>query len=97
MDHQLAEKQQKRAHEAEEERKRDEELKLNLKIAQEKDFQIQEEKKHIEKEINEYRKEFQKPNDRHEYDLYDKCGMKKSIPARMDDNDPRLSISGGQL
>lgn len=43
-------------------------------------------------EINDYRKQFQQPKDRIEADLNDKL-----MVTRMDDNDPRLSISGGQM
>ena len=49
-------------------------------------------KKQISVEINDYRKQFQQPKDRIEADLNDKL-----MVMRMDDNDPRLSISGGQM
>ena len=43
-----------------------------------------------------YRKEHQKARDRREYDLYDPDSKKKDLPARVSDEDPRLTVSGMQ-
>lgn len=47
-------------------------------------------------EINEFRKVFQRPEDRREFDLYDPDGMKKSLPIRLNDDDPRMGPSSIQ-
>ena len=45
----------------------------------------------------EYRKENQRAIDRTEFDLNDPDAKKKALPARLDDKDPRLTVSGMQL
>lgn len=72
-------------------------MQRNLEIAEAKEQEMMEQKRLKEKEINQYRKEFQKPNDTHEFDLSDPEAKKKMLPARQDDCDPRLSVSGAQL
>ena len=44
----------------------------------------------------EFRKEHQKTIDRREYDLYDPDSKKKDLPARVSDEDPRMTVSGLQ-
>ncbi len=44
--------------------------------------------------VIEYRKEHQRVRDRREFDLYDPDSLKKDLPARVSDEDPRLTISG---
>ena len=44
----------------------------------------------------EYRKEHQKTCDRREFDLYNPDSKRKDLPARVSDEDPRLTISGMQ-
>lgn len=97
LDRQLVEKEQ--AYQAEKERNRieTEEMKKNLEIAEARENELREQKKQSEIELNEYRKMCQQPKDTNDFDLYDPNGRKKSLPARLDDNDPRLSKSGGQL
>lgn len=97
LDRQKLEKEQ--AYQAERERKRleTEEMKKNLEIAEARENEFREQKKQSEIELNEYRKLRQQPKDTNDYDLYDPQGKKKSWPSRLDDNDPRLSKSGGQL
>ena len=41
-----------------------------------------------------YRKEHQRIQDRREFDLYDPDSKKKDLPARVSDEDPRLTVSG---
>ena len=44
----------------------------------------------------EYRKEHQKTIDRREFDLYDPDSKRKDLPARVSDEDPRMTVSGLQ-
>ncbi|NXQ28840.1 RIBC2 protein, partial [Alaudala cheleensis] len=46
--------------------------------------------------LNEFQKNFQKPETRREFDLNDPQGLKKDRPARVSDDDPRCSVSGMQ-
>ena len=46
--------------------------------------------------VVEYHKEHQKTRDRREFDLYDPDSKKKDLPARVSDEDPRLTVSGMQ-
>ncbi|PKK30076.1 RIB43A domain with coiled-coils 2 [Columba livia] len=52
--------------------------------------------KNINKAINEFQKNFQKPETRREFDLSDPQALKKDRPARLSDDDPRCTISGLQ-
>ncbi|XP_035676470.1 RIB43A-like with coiled-coils protein 2 isoform X2 [Branchiostoma floridae] len=46
--------------------------------------------------VNDFRKNFQVPETRREFDLNDPDGLKKDRPARLTDDDPRCGISGIQ-
>ena len=46
--------------------------------------------------LNEFRKLYQTPDTRKEWDLYDPDGKKKDKPARVSDDDPRCGISSLQ-
>ncbi|CAJ0939942.1 unnamed protein product [Ranitomeya imitator] len=46
--------------------------------------------------INEFRLQYQKKEDRREYDLYDPLALKKDLPPRVSDDDPRCGVSGVQ-
>lgn len=48
------------------------------------------------KALNEFRQQYQKPEMRHEFDLYDPQALKKDIPARLADSDPRCTVSSLQ-
>lgn len=50
----------------------------------------------LNKSINEFRKDHQRPEDRREFDIYDPEGKKKDKPARVSDNDPRCGVSSMQ-
>ncbi|KFO79155.1 RIB43A-like with coiled-coils protein 2, partial [Cuculus canorus] len=52
--------------------------------------------RNINKDINEFRKNFQKPETRREFDLSDPQALKKDRAARLSDNDPRCTVSGMQ-
>ncbi|XP_057663166.1 RIB43A-like with coiled-coils protein 2 [Diorhabda carinulata] len=55
-----------------------------------------EERAKIQQEINNFRKNYQKPEDRREFDLNDPEFKKKQLPCRTHDDDPRLGISAAQ-
>ncbi|XP_074038232.1 RIB43A-like with coiled-coils protein 2 isoform X2 [Leptinotarsa decemlineata] len=55
-----------------------------------------EERIKLQQEINNYRKNYQKPEDRREFDLNDPNFMKKALPCRIRDDDPRLGPSSAQ-
>ena len=48
----------------------------------------------LNKALNEFRMMHQQPDGRREFDLYDPDYLKKDKPARVHDDDPRLTISG---
>jgi len=50
----------------------------------------------LEKSINDFRSEHQRPEDRREFDIYDPDRKKKDKPARVSDDDPRCGISSLQ-
>lgn len=50
----------------------------------------------INQEIEEFRQTHQRIQDRREYSLYDPELLKKSLPLRIGDNDPRLGLSSAQ-
>ncbi|XP_050298290.1 RIB43A-like with coiled-coils protein 2 [Anthonomus grandis grandis] len=72
------------------------ELKKADEIAVALEQKEKEEVKKLKKEINEFRKNFQKTEDRREFDLNDPNGMKKQLPCRLHDDDPRLGPSSAQ-
>lgn len=55
-----------------------------------------EERQKIQLEINKYRQNYQRPEDRREFDLNDPNYKKKLLPARVDDNDPRCGPASAQ-
>ncbi|XP_060531712.1 RIB43A-like with coiled-coils protein 2 [Cylas formicarius] len=54
------------------------------------------EERKLQQEINNFRKYCQRPEDRREFDLNDPEWIKKQLPARLDDDDPRLGPSSAQ-
>jgi len=52
--------------------------------------------KQLNKGINKFRKDHQRPEDRREFDIYDPEGKKKDKPARVSDDDPRCGVSSMQ-
>lgn len=97
LNQQLLEKEHKLSEEREQAKREAEELKRNVEIAEAKAMELHDQQKQSEIELNEYRKRCQQKKDANEYDLNDPDGKKKALAARMDDIDPRLSVSGGQL
>lgn len=94
LNKQLLEKEQKLAAEREEARIAAEEMRKNLDLAAQREREFRDQKKQSEIEINEFRKNCQQTRDGVDFDLNDPDGQRKA--CRLDDNDPRLSISGGQ-
>lgn len=97
LDRQLIEKEQATQAAREQARREAEEMQRNLEIADARENELREQKRQAEIELNDYRKKCQQPQQCNDFDLYDPEGKKKSLPARVDDNDPRLTVSGGQL
>ncbi|XP_040271568.1 RIB43A-like with coiled-coils protein 2 [Bufo bufo] len=52
--------------------------------------------RNLNQAINEFQLQFQKKEDRREFDLYDPLALKKDLPPRLSDDDPRCSVSGVQ-
>ncbi|XP_078062277.1 RIB43A-like with coiled-coils protein 2, partial [Mustelus asterias] len=50
----------------------------------------------LNKEVNEFRTRYQQPGTQREFDLWDPDGLKKDVPARVSDDDPRCGPSGLQ-
>ncbi|NXG65329.1 RIBC2 protein, partial [Hemiprocne comata] len=72
------------------------EMKRNDKIMCMLEERQKNEIRNINKAITEFQKNFQKPETRREFDLYDPQALKKDRPARLSDSDPRCTASGLQ-
>lgn len=59
-------------------------------------WKFAQERRKINAEINTFRRVYQRPEDRRDYDLYDPDRLKKSLPARTSDEDPRLGPASAQ-
>lgn len=57
---------------------------------------LQDEKKEILKKVQEFRQNYQKFEDRREYDLNDPLYKKRALPIRISDDDPRCTVSSAQ-
>ncbi|NXL90293.1 RIBC2 protein, partial [Alectura lathami] len=82
------------------ERARNEELANEMKQNDRIVCMLEERQKHdirnINKAVSDFRKNFQRPETRREFDLYDPQALKKDRPARLSDNDSRCTVSGLQ-
>ncbi|NWV66609.1 RIBC2 protein, partial [Malurus elegans] len=72
------------------------EMKKNDKLICLLDERQKNEIKEINRAFIEFHKNFQKPETRREFDLNDPQALKKDLPARVSDDDPRCSESGMQ-
>ena len=97
LDMQIIEKEQALQANREHQRIEDNEMKKNLEIAEARETELREQRKESEIELNEFRKMCQQKKNCSDFDLFDPESKKNSLPQRLDDNDPRLSKSGGQL
>lgn len=61
-------------------------------------FPCSQERRRLNEEIESFRRMHQRAEDRRDYDLYDPEALKKSRPARVDDNgdDPSLGVASAQ-
>ncbi|XP_034951405.1 RIB43A-like with coiled-coils protein 2 [Chelonus insularis] len=96
LDKQIKEKQKLRQHERERECRMDEALVRSSQFAIMLEKQQEEERKVMDRQINNFRQIYQRPQDRRDYDLYDPDRLKKTIPARISDDDPRLGPASAQ-
>ncbi|XP_057318243.1 RIB43A-like with coiled-coils protein 2 isoform X2 [Microplitis mediator] len=96
LDKQIEEKERLRQQERERECRMDEALVVSSKFAMMLEKREEEERKKINRNINSYRKIHQRPQDRRDFDLYDPDNLKKSLPARVADDDPRIGPSSAQ-
>ncbi|XP_026280117.1 RIB43A-like with coiled-coils protein 2 [Frankliniella occidentalis] len=88
--HRIAEDERRRQLVFDQQRVRDDQLAIIT------ERQIQEEKKRLNQEINSFRQYYQRPEDRREFDIYDPNSLKKEIPVRIQDDDPRCGVSSAQ-
>lgn len=70
---------------------RNDQVAMLLQMRQVKDM------KELDKSVNDFRATYQRPEDRREFDIYDKDGKKKDKPARVNDDDPRCGVSSMQM
>ncbi|XP_060678396.1 RIB43A-like with coiled-coils protein 1 [Hemiscyllium ocellatum] len=66
------------------------------KAAQLLEAQEQERVRQLNKEVEEFRSRYQRPEDQREFDLWDPQQLKKDKPARVSDDDPRCGPSSLQ-
>ncbi|XP_015260937.1 PREDICTED: RIB43A-like with coiled-coils protein 2 [Gekko japonicus] len=72
------------------------EMKQNDKIVCIVDQRQKKDTVNLEKALNEFRQNYQQPETRREFDLSDPQSLKKNMPARVADSDPRCTASGLQ-
>lgn len=73
------------------------EMKRNDKIGELLHQRQERDIRELNKSLNEFRKEHQRDIDRREFDLYDPDSKQKDLPARVSDEDPRVTQSGMQV
>uniref|UniRef100_A0A1I8JVW4 RIB43A-like with coiled-coils protein 2 n=1 Tax=Anopheles quadriannulatus TaxID=34691 RepID=A0A1I8JVW4_ANOQN len=81
---------------AEQQRKFAEEMRRQEQVLLLKQHEQRQDRVREENELNQFRASHQKPEQSRDFDLFDPDGLKKSLPARLGDDDPRLTISGAQ-
>ncbi|XP_057238318.1 LOW QUALITY PROTEIN: RIB43A-like with coiled-coils protein 2, partial [Malurus melanocephalus] len=96
LDAQVKEKKMKEAIEKARHEQFAHEMKKNDKLICLLDERQKNEIKEINRAFVEFHKNFQKPETRREFDLNDPQALKKDLPARVSDDDPRCSVSGMQ-
>ncbi|XP_053110853.1 RIB43A-like with coiled-coils protein 2 isoform X1 [Hemicordylus capensis] len=72
------------------------EMKQNDKILCILDERQKRDTQHLNKALNEFRQSYQQPETRREFDLSNPQALKKEMPARLADSDPRCTVSGLQ-
>ncbi|XP_053670756.1 RIB43A-like with coiled-coils protein 2 [Anopheles nili] len=96
LGYQVQEKHEAEQAEAEKQRKLAEEIHRQEQVVQLKQYEQRQERIRLENELNRFRASHQKPEQSRDFDLFDPQGLRKSLPARIGDDDPRLSVSGAQ-
>ncbi|EFN62279.1 RIB43A-like with coiled-coils protein 1 [Camponotus floridanus] len=96
LDKQVEEKQRQHEWEQAKECQLDEALIRNSELAVHLERQQEEERRTVNKEIEHFRRVHQRIEDRRDYDLYDPETLKKSLPSRVDDDDPSLGPASAQ-
>ncbi|XP_043276619.1 RIB43A-like with coiled-coils protein 2 [Venturia canescens] len=96
LDKQIVEKKTQRQLERAEECRMDEALVRSSQFAIRNEKREEEERRKINAEINTFRQVYQRAEDRRDFDLYDPDRLKKSLPARTCDEDPRLGPASAQ-
>lgn len=74
----------------------DKQARFNDEILGVMDTEVTQARRHQLEEINNFRKAHQQAHQRRDYDLYDPLKLKKSLPARIGDDDFRLGVSSLQ-
>ncbi|XP_019563905.3 RIB43A-like with coiled-coils protein 2 [Aedes albopictus] len=97
LEHQVKEKQEIEQDALERQRKFEEEQRRQNRFVQQKNREQQLLRHQLDNEVNRFRALYQRPEQSRDFDLFDPDGLKKSLPARMGDDDPRLSVSGAQI
>lgn len=93
---QLSEKKQRDQCEQEIERKQMAEEQKRLQLLNQRANDLQRERHQIVHEMNEFRLRHQRKEQTREFDLNDPAYKRKSLPARLSDDDPRLTVSSAQ-
>ncbi|XP_049300841.1 RIB43A-like with coiled-coils protein 2 [Anopheles funestus] len=97
LGYQIQEKHEAEQAQAEQQRKFAEEMRRQEQVLLLKQHEQRQERIREDNEINRFRASHQKPEQSRDFDLFDPDGLKKSLPARVGDDDPRLSVSGAQI
>ncbi|XP_052867965.1 RIB43A-like with coiled-coils protein 2 [Anopheles cruzii] len=97
LGYQVQEKQEAKQAKAEQSRKLAEEVRRQEHVLLLKQREQRQERVRQEDELNRFRATHQRPEQSRDFDLFDPDALKKALPARTGDNDPRLSVSGAQL
>ncbi|XP_053659615.1 RIB43A-like with coiled-coils protein 2 [Anopheles marshallii] len=97
LGYQIQEKHETEQAQAEQQRKFAEEMRRQEQVLLLKQREQRQERIREENELNRFRASHQNPEQSRDFDLFDPDGLKKSLPARLGDDDPRLSVSGAQI
>ncbi|XP_062556055.1 RIB43A-like with coiled-coils protein 2 [Armigeres subalbatus] len=97
LEHQVKEKHEIEQDALERRRKFEEEQRRQTQFLERKNREQKLLRHQLENEVNHFRSLYQRPEQSRDFDLFDPNGLKKSLPARVGDDDPRLSISGAQI
>lgn len=96
LQQQLAEKKARQEHDNELHRKYMAEEQRRIVVLNAKANELAKERQQIEREMNEFRLRNQRKEFSSVFDVTDPKYKQKSLPARVGDDDPRLSVSGAQ-